>query len=750
MKFYQACFGKPNNINWALFNVSEDIPAKLSSMYEKLENSNTPQNLNKDDMVNDDQSPLCMLEILAQDNAIGISRIMYGMADNMGRPTMFAHGFMFENAIEMLKDPNSILSISDANFKYDIEETKDIPNTLVYGDGYNITEALDFCNMSREAIIKLMACVYYSLRSATPMPIYLISKRHNEIIRPLAYCIYSLMPYTLRGNISISNANNFQRAQFKSLMFVNKQYPNTMYYNIDTNETNIDLADIKNHRENYPFLLAISKYEIVNYSVYCEQIQTQLDKMQLSASNDYNVLKIADTMLADNDRFSTMSDQELTRFILEFSGYAPMQNAYVDGFLADIIKEYNRRNLMPNEVFMKRLQVRAEKTSVKEFVDIYKTLHLKTLINGGINVIIDFLISQRNSSYERFSEWCKYINSIENGASYIESYYEKRIHLSRELSEITSLYKESAEFISFSKLYNIANTRCYDITREKLLQFDESNLSEILDEYSNTFTEINKSSGAAAKQANIDLLIGEYWRHFSFDKIEFTDAFITNLQCMESENNSVYKKAECLIELYRCIQESVGIYSTDSIVSEVERVLEKIESGVGFSPNEIETITPKIQRFIIDKLRRFDNSRLVFWVNVASFGRQYTNINPFENVMKWELSVFNDDECFDEYVDASRRIDDHAREYKRLIEAYMRSIDNKSENYKLLKRRAADFSYISDIVEKEEKKQRKAEEKMRKAEIREELDENENHSAQHEKKGFSIGGLFGGNFKRRK
>ena len=80
----------------------------------------------------------------------------------------------------------------------------------------------------------------------------------------------------------------------------------------------------------------------------------------------------------------------------------------------------------------------------------------------------------------------------------------------------------------------------------------------------------------------------------------------------------------------------------------------------------------------------------------------------------------------------------------------MRSIDNKSENYKLLKRRAADFSYISDIVAKEEKKQRKAEEKMRKVEIREELDESENHFAQHEKKGFSIGGLFGGNFKRRK
>ena len=39
---------------------------------------------------------------------------------------------------------------------------------------------------------------------------------------------------------------------------------------------------------------------------------------------------------------------------------------------------------------------------------------------------------------------------------------------------------------------------------------------------------------------------------------------------------------------------------------------------------------------------------------------------------------------------------------------------------------------------------------MRKAEMREEADESGRHFAQHEKKGFSIGSLFGGSPKRKK
>lgn len=741
VKFYQACFGKPNNINWELFNVSADMPAKLRAMYEKSENSNTPQNLNKDDMLGDDKSPLCMLEILSQDDSLAISRILYGMTDNMGRPTMLAHGFMFENAAEMLKDPNNLLAVADANFKCDTEATKQIPEELIYDNGYDLKSAMELCKTDKATITKLMACVYYSLRSATPIPIYIVSERHNEIIRPLTYCIYSLLPYTLRVNLSISNANNFQRAQFKSLMFVGKQYPNTMYFNADTGETNIDLTDIESHKENYPFLEAINKYD--DYSQYCALIQEQLDKMKLANSNDYNALKIADTLLAGAENLKAADDKELMRIILEFLQYAPIQNAYVDSFLTEIFGIYNSRNLMPNEAMMKRLQVRAEKSTVRELSDIYKTLHLKSLINGGMGVIVDFLAAQRKESFERFAEWCKYISPIENGTSYIENYYEKMIHLSTDLSQILSLYRESAEFISFSRLYNSANNKCYTLAREKLLKFDGSSLADILEEYSNTFAVINAASGAPMRKENINSLIDEYWRCFTFDKMEFTDSFITNLQCMEAENPK-YKKVKQLIELYEYVRKSSLEYSVELMLSDIENRLEILELTGGFTPDETEVIAPKVQDFIVSNLRRADDCGLVFWVKAASFGKRSTNVNPFELLIDYGIRAFTDDECFEKCLEDGREVEKYAREYIVYIEALMDKTDNKSEVYRLLKHRAADLSDLKNAAARERRKQQKTEEKIRRAEMREESE----YLPQHEKKGFSIGNLF--NSKRKK
>ena len=36
MRFYQACYGKPDNVNWTLFNVSPDLPQHMRTFFEKV------------------------------------------------------------------------------------------------------------------------------------------------------------------------------------------------------------------------------------------------------------------------------------------------------------------------------------------------------------------------------------------------------------------------------------------------------------------------------------------------------------------------------------------------------------------------------------------------------------------------------------------------------------------------------------------------------------------------------------------
>ena len=60
MRFYQACYGKPDNVNWTLFNVSPDLPQHMRTFFEKVGNRNAPQNLSAQELRGQDGASLCL------------------------------------------------------------------------------------------------------------------------------------------------------------------------------------------------------------------------------------------------------------------------------------------------------------------------------------------------------------------------------------------------------------------------------------------------------------------------------------------------------------------------------------------------------------------------------------------------------------------------------------------------------------------------------------------------------------------
>ena len=779
MKFYQACFGKPNNVNWGLFNCSDNIPANLSSFYEKAENSNTPQNLNNDDMVDKDGNPICIYEILTQASIVAVSKIQYGSRDNMGRPKMFAHGFLFDDTEDILRDINNVLSISDDNFKFDIDETKQIPASLSMSGNYNLRDAMKEVGIDDDNLIKLMSCVYTSLTSATDYPLYLVSSKKDVVLKPLVYCIFSLIPYSLRYNLSVSNANNFTRAQFKNVMVVDKRYTNGYYFDLDTFETNLDLADVKNHPEKYPFIYRMAGMGIDKFNEYCNLLNDQLEKMQLQNTRDYNVVKLADKFLSGPDSVDKLDDQELTRFLIETSTYAPMQNNYVDSYIAIVAEKFNNRGLIPNEALMRRLQVRGDKTPSESFTNIYKQLQMKTLMQSGTDAVVKFLAEQRTASWERFVDWCKYVCNFENGSSMIEKYYALRINMSQSLGDIVKLYNECVQVISFAGLYNIANTKCYEITKAKLISKDsyERDYSLILDEYSNTFTMLNPSKSVVEKQRNIDMLINEYWNRFDITDFEFSEESITNYQCMEMENdtNVTYKHVQYLIRFFNYFEDDnrlIGVCSLQDIYPEVEKYLNFFGKKAGFTYSQLNVLAPKMQQLILKHLNRggYNNRSFIFWYIVASFGYEGTGINPLKNMLKWNLPVIVSDDWFAKALDSDRVL----HNLSKLIDAidrFIEDFDNKSEEYKLLKKRLNAMCDLEDEINKQAKKEEarakkeearaKKEEKQRmKFEKYTEEDDDESEQEEehvrykHEKKAPDKKGLFfnlfGGSSKKKK
>ena len=126
MRFFQASYGKPDNINWKLFNLSPGIPQDMCDFFEKVGTRNAPQNLNPQDMRDEAGNPLLLREICSQDRIIGLTQVQYGEVDNTGRPKITAHGFLFSADDHVLRDPNEILSVSDENFTFGSQATNPV------------------------------------------------------------------------------------------------------------------------------------------------------------------------------------------------------------------------------------------------------------------------------------------------------------------------------------------------------------------------------------------------------------------------------------------------------------------------------------------------------------------------------------------------------------------------------------------------------------------------------------------------
>lgn len=722
MKFYQACYGKPNNINWSLFNMSPDIPSPVKDFYERSENSNTPQNLNNEDMVDKNGNPLCLYELISQPGMIAVSKTMYGSKDNMGRAKMFSHGFIFteENA---LNEPNDMLTISDENFKFEINETEKIPSELIRDERYSLEAAMQKCGMTENDLISLMGCVYISIVSATDFPMYIIAENKDEIMKPLMYCIYSMLPHALRNMLSFSNANNFSRAQFKTIMFVDKQYGNAYYYDVSSKKTNMDFSDMELHPERYPFLVKLKKLGVAAFSDYLNKLQTQLNKMDMMHTNEYDVLRCADTMLNGADVADEMNEQELTRFILELSAYAPMQNKPVDLFIAEILKKYYSGRPTPNDVLMRRLQVRAEKTTSVEYIDIYKQIQIDALLKNDADNIFNFLNSKKSISLDNFYEWCEYIKKTEDGISIIEKYYEKRIYFCNSIADVLNLYEESKKVIKFTNLYNKANEKCFEITKNNLLNSGSSRRRcvDIMDEYNDVYSKINQAKSRVEYIKSEQKLINEYWSEFDLSRFEYSDEFIENYRCMSDEQNEndKYKAAALLMSLYDYFGNSVLEGTTiDGMCEDIEGIVENITKHKKLYANEWVSIVGKVQKLILNKLSGQTNRNFVFWFKLAMLGYENTNRNPLKLMFKWNLPVLTDDESF------RRSLSQRTRKYiptliKRIggdkySYGFIDDFDSKSEEYKIIKKRLSTLTGYDNDIAKQQKREQNAEKKVKK------------------------------------
>lgn len=714
MRFYQACYGKPDNVNWTLFNVSPDLPQHMRTFFEKVGNRNAPQNLSAQELRSRDRNPLCLYEICSQDHVVGVSRAQYGSVDNLGRPKMCTQGFLFAAEDRVLDDPNQILTIADRNFTF---EDGGVSASLEREPGFTVESAMQAAGLDDRSLLNLMACIYTSLMSRTDYPLYLVVSEKEKKMKALIYCIYMALPYSLRYSLSFSDSNNLRRAPLKSVIISENIPAGDSYFCPETGKTNVDLHDISQNPERYPFLYHLRSTGLKGFSRYCDALRAELERLQIPNTQEYESLRLADFIMRGVEFLQKMDTQKLTRFLFELASSAPMQNTQADAYLAQVLGEYAGRGQVPNEVLLRKLQVRAQKTSCQPFVEEYRRLQAAALMGSGQEAVTQFLAEQKREDSEQFTTWCGYLSGLPDGHAMIGGYYAFCVKQSISMEELQKTAAEARSYWDVPAVASALEQRILDLSRQALSRepVREGQYAEVLEDCANAFYTYFPQKEREAVNGAIDRLLTEYWRQFRLASFRFEPVRMDNYRNAARDGDPMYNKVQWLMELYDfAVQGASGLQEA---VYEIEKRIKEMPDHM--TEQEIRSLVGEIQKMLLSVLKGRTSRDLVFWYNVACMSCKFGNMSSgFYQMACWHLPVLEDDACFEAEMSRNNVRKILPQFIQHLIGrngngGALGALEPSSEEYKLLKRRCQRLQGLQQEMAKEEKARAKQEEKLR-------------------------------------
>lgn len=758
MLFYQACYGKPRN-NWQLLNVSKDTPPQMVSFFESLGNSCTPQSIGSDIITDKEGNQIILYELISAENTICILRAKYGERDGFGRPKMFAHGFMFP-AEGVYKDPAELLSISDSNFNFSDETTSDIPDQLKRDSKLSLEEALSFCNMDQSKWKQLMKCVYAMLSSPTDYPLYVQCNSNLITIKAAIMCILSALPFSLRYQLSFSNANSLTYSKSKRIMFVESVPEGSNYFNLESSETNLlsEISEIDQYPERYEAYHAFADMPANQFEDYCNDIQYALDRLSFGYAAELDETNLAHLFISGTDSLESFSDTDLMKLLLELLVKAPMNNNFADDYISEVLKKLVERALIPTDAIFKRIEQRSYKTSSDDFIDAYKKVRMRALLSKGNSEVFSFLGEQYEKSKDLFGEWVQMIRCIPDGEKTIEQFFEKKIGGCHTYEEVVTVHEEILRFFEYSNIMSRAvGNQLNSIARKRFLESSISNINyemefDVLKRVLDNISTSNREKNFDAISKGIIL---DFWKKLDYSDFEFNKQCVDNCYTMRPgpiglNNPFVSTKFANLWWLSRIYREVEKCKEGLSEYWNVEDEVIKYDES-RFHKDEAEVILSKLKDYLYKSLHSTEGSRhFCTWMIFIQLGEE--THNPIPAFMRLKLPVVCDPECFEEAFKESKRMRKMGSDIKRWLSAVIDDPERYhigADDVKTLKKnlKFTDDYYKEKVAEDKRKlkEQRKSEKKTDDDYFEYEPPGRNTHAEKEpEAKKSLLGGLFGG------
>lgn len=776
MDFYQACYGKPDGINWTVFN--DTIPDALSShksLFVKTSSYCSP------DMVRSvlgGKLPEDLYELVILKDATCLFRAKYWNAgvETTGaketRDVMFAHGFVF-NTKDVSKHPESLLSIRDDNFKFTVEETAVQPELLSCDPPLGVDSAMSAAGLTKETWNTLMECIYSQRDSRSDEPLYIKASTREEM-KALIYCILIALPKQLRFSFAFSNENSISGTMFgkdargemiqpQRIFFTNNIPAHATYFEPEFGGTNADLRDIQNGIAIYSTYNIFRDGSANAYSAYCDLLDEVFAELKLPDMATLSEVELASLFVEGDAELENKNERDSWKYLLNLMKKlreSRIQSAYTDNYIANVLEKFDKRGFNPNDTIIRYVNTLSDNTTSPRLSEIYKKLQIRALMGNGKEAIEAFLDEKYKKGGENFHSWCERIVGIDGGLECVSEFYEKLMKSARNYVEIDSIYRDGKIHIKDDAWDN-----------ETLRQFLRLSIGKFSCKYLDTgyfgqefiylqdalFKTFGTNGDSAYQQAR-GVIVKRFWDEFDLDYFEFTLDCIDNCRKMGREKGT---RLEALYEIYDVViqAKSGKIEPRDAFicVGQFHKDMSDYRNQQRFNHKEREILYPKIQAFLVKELRSLCGySMFEEWTFLARLSDEK---NPMVKLYQWGIPIVCNPEVFETQLAKDKKMQrmldriDTWISGSRPYSGALRELEDDPEAVKVFKREekaVAEFEKRETAAAKKQAREVRRQEKQigKRSESYDDFIYESSSDEPSEKKGF-LGGIFGGKNKNK-
>lgn len=499
-KFYQACFTRVDTGNmsagWQVVNTSSDMSQSMVAFFESNEKSNdvsvTKQNA--------DGSPLRVTKIICDAKNIALTQVQYGLSDNSGRSRFFSHGYIASDPYEVLKDPQQVLGLSDANFHFSLEETENAPDLLTY-DGQFSEEAIfeKYGWKNSDVYLKFVKCALYPLFSSTQTTVFIKTDGSRQMAMELLYIIYHTIPFSMRSRVT---ASTYAKPMGANSMYVFTDELPSVGSRVDplTGDNNILSDGYEKRLERYRFPLFYAQHMPMAVEIhdgYYDKIEKTLEVMGDVHLNKPEAIRLAFMTLTD----TSIADDEIGGVLYDWLSLSVPMNDGIIELVEKFVRLAIKKNVQLSDNVITLLQKRLKETNSQSLRKVYLEFDAHRLIRAGFKAHPELMKYRKIPVY--FRDLCEVLKQSEAGNLLLNTFYlDGAKHLvnsaSCSYSDMIAFLDECSYVKDIEEIRSLFFDKCFAIAQAKQRRGDH--FKNVYKEYGNAARQIYPIMPTAGKQ----------------------------------------------------------------------------------------------------------------------------------------------------------------------------------------------------------------------------------------------------------